>query len=191
MEKVYFFTQNREKFLYAKKIFSEAGIRLVRRQKKFVELRSDDIAKVAGNKIRQANAGNTPFIVEDSGLFIKSLHGFPGGQINFVIEKVGVEGLLRLVGNRGRSCFFRSVVGVSCNGQKKFFTQIDEGKISNAVAKKQGAWAWSAIWKIFVPAGHSKQLSLFSGEEFKKIEACWLKDSNFSRAAFFIRKEFL
>ena len=188
MIKVYFFTQNKEKFLYAKKIFSEAGIELVRKQKKFVELRSDNISEITENKMSQVKSGGVPFIVEDSGLFINSLHGFPGAQINSVLEKIGVGGLLKLVGNKKRACFFKSVVGVCYNDRKKFFTQIDEGKISRAVARKDCQHMWSSLWKIFVPAGYSKQLSVFSKDELEKIEKRWLKNSNFRRAAFFIRK---
>lgn len=188
MVQVFFFTHNRQKFLYAKRIFSDFGLRLIQKTKTFSELRGNCVESIARDKLKQINIAKHPFLVEDSGFFIESLHGFPGGYINFVIETIGVTGLVKLVENKKRHCFFESVVGVHCGGRTTFFAQIDKGEISTTIARKNNGKIWSQLWKIFAPTGYSKPLALFSANEMKTIELQWLKNSNFKRAALFIKK---
>jgi XTP/dITP diphosphohydrolase len=52
------------------------------------------------------------FIVEDSGIFIEPLDGFPGVYSAYVLRTVGNPGILRLLGDRkDRGAVFRSCFG--------------------------------------------------------------------------------
>ena len=63
-------------------------------------------AKYASRKL------NKPVIVEDAGLFIKALKGFPGTYSSYVQETLGNQGILKLLdGVNDRYAEFRSVIG--------------------------------------------------------------------------------
>ena len=50
-------------------------------------------------------------IVEDAGLFVEALGGFPGPFSSYAFKTIGIEGLLTLLGGRrSRKASFRSAV---------------------------------------------------------------------------------
>ncbi|MEF8851297.1 MAG: non-canonical purine NTP pyrophosphatase [Haloarculaceae archaeon] len=81
------------------------------------EIQSDDLGAVAAHKAREAyrHAGE-PVIVDDSGLFVDALDGFPGPYSSYVYETLGVERVWRLVrAEDDRGAAFRAVVAY-CDG---------------------------------------------------------------------------
>ncbi len=72
-----------------------------------IEPQSDDLITVARSKISQgvallAGAGraDSALLVEDAGLFIDALGGFPGVYSASVLEKIGLDGILTLLEGR-------------------------------------------------------------------------------------------
>ncbi len=57
-----------------------------------------DIAKFAAEEA--AEKYNRTVVVEDSGLFVKALNGFPGPYSSYVHATIGVEGLVRLMSQK-------------------------------------------------------------------------------------------
>lgn len=79
----------------------------------YTEIQSDDLAEIAADGARRAfeHAGE-PVIVDDAGLFIDALAGFPGPYSAYVEHTLGVErvwGLAEREENRRAS--FRGVIG--------------------------------------------------------------------------------
>ena len=73
----------------------------------FSEPQADGIQEIAISKSVQArdfvmgtNFEESPILVEDSGLFINSLNGFPGPYSSFVERKIGLQGILDLLKNK-------------------------------------------------------------------------------------------
>lgn len=73
----------------------------------FSEPQADGIEEVAISKSVQArdfvmgtNLEESAILVEDSGLFINSLNGFPGPYSSFVERKIGLQGILDLLKNK-------------------------------------------------------------------------------------------
>ncbi|MDX1533439.1 MAG: non-canonical purine NTP pyrophosphatase, partial [Nitrosopumilaceae archaeon] len=76
---VYFASSNRNKFLEAQKILNEFKINVEFFKYSLQEIQSNSLEKIASQKIDNAfNQCKKPVIIEDDGLFIDSLKGFPG-----------------------------------------------------------------------------------------------------------------
>jgi XTP/dITP diphosphohydrolase len=83
----------------------------------YLEPQADDLAAVAAHGARAAyrHAGEAVF-VDDSGLTIDALGGFPGPYSSYVYDRVGIERVSRLArGEADRSAAFRCVVAY-CDG---------------------------------------------------------------------------
>ena len=84
----------------------------------YLEPQADSLAAVAAHGAREAyrHAGE-PVFVDDSGLTIDALGGFPGPYSSYVEDRVGVERVSRLArGEADRSAAFRCVVAY-CDGE--------------------------------------------------------------------------
>lgn len=106
---IYFASGNLGKFLEAEKILSPFGIALKRKNISKFEVQSDRIEEIARvSACELAKRMRTALLVEDSGLFIDALEGFPGPYSAYVYRKIGVNGVLRLMkGIAGRNAIFR------------------------------------------------------------------------------------
>ncbi len=110
----------------------------------YPELQLDEIESVAresANYIREKRAIKTPFFLEDSGLLIHALNGFPGPFSAFVFDKIGNDGILKLMTDKrgeGRKATFKTVVAFceSVNTAPRLFVGTAEGKITE---KRRGA----------------------------------------------------
>lgn len=154
MKKILFITSRKAKVEWANQRLKDFGIRLSHRPFEFSEIRSFDVVQVAREKARQvSNKIRQPFIVEDSGFYIKALNGFPATQTNFVLETIGARGILRLLKNENnRGAEFRSAV-VYFDGRK---IKVFKGEYKGSVAKRMlgpKTWGWSELFKIWLPHG--------------------------------------
>ena len=65
------------------------------------EIQSESIIEVAEDKVKKAfDIIKSPVIVEDDGLFIDDLNGFPGIYSSFVYKTIGNKGILNLLKDR-------------------------------------------------------------------------------------------
>ena len=109
---ILFASSNANKFREAKQILAIHGIKLGFFKCKLEEIQANSIEKIATKKVADAfNQCGKPVIIEDDGLFIESLHGFPGPYSSFVFESIGNKGILKLVG-KNRKAKFHSVIAV-------------------------------------------------------------------------------
>src|SRR3989338_6090194 len=64
----------------------------------YPEIRSEDSEEIAKHSAKAlADKFKKKIVVEDSGLFIKSLNDFPGTYSATVHKKIGLEGILKLM----------------------------------------------------------------------------------------------
>jgi len=149
---VFFASSNVHKYEEAKEILAEFGIELGFFQTNLVEIQDDSLSKIALQKALDAyDKCKKPVIVEDDGLFIDSLSGFPGPFSSYVFKTIGNNGILKLVeDNRGAK--FRAVIAYCDSNKKpKLFEYSISGKISKNLQGK--GWGYDPI---FIPEKQNK-----------------------------------
>ena len=129
----YFVTSNVHKFQEARRILSEYKIATARLKVEAVEIQDDSLENIAKFSALDAvkNCG-LPVFVEDAGLFIDALDGFPGPYSKYVYNTVGLKGVLKLMKNvTNRDAHFKSVVAFATPEEEPIcFVGKVEGKIS-------------------------------------------------------------
>jgi XTP/dITP diphosphohydrolase len=147
---IFFVSNNIHKYFEIKSILHDrtTDLDLNFYKQNIVEIQDEKIEKIAIEKAKSAyNIVKRPIIIEDDGLFINSLNGFPGQYSSYVFKSIGNRGILRLLeGSRARSAFFKSIF-VYTNGiiTRVFIGQIN-GKISATIT--DGGWGYDPI---FIP----------------------------------------
>lgn len=130
---IFFLTKNSHKYHEAIDILSGYNIRLKHLAYDKLELQFNSIEDISKFSAIQAHKQlKHPLIVEDAGLFINALNGFPGPYSSYVFKTIGCNGILQLMTDTiDRSAEFRSAVtyidykvGVKC------FTEVVRGYIS-------------------------------------------------------------
>ena len=138
---VYFGTTNTHKFNEAKSILDNLNINLERLNEKGIEIQSDQLEAIADYAVKSlAQRSNFPVFVEDAGLFIDALSGFPGPYSSFAHKTIGLEGILRLMdGRKKRSATFLSAVSFCGVGLgPRTFRGAVRGKIAAKVEGTKG-----------------------------------------------------
>ncbi|BDZ70125.1 hypothetical protein GCM10025861_06420 [Methanobacterium petrolearium] len=107
-----FITGNQHKVKEAQGIFQKFDIELEHIDLGYPEIQGElaDVSIFGGKDV--ARRLEKPIIVEDAGLFIRSLKWFPGTYSSYVQDTLGNSGILKLMDNvQDRYAEFRSVIG--------------------------------------------------------------------------------
>lgn len=150
---LYFATGNKHKLAEAREILKEHEIE--RLDCDYPEIRSDSVEEVALDGVKYVvEKTGKPCFVEDTGLFIDALKGFPGTYSKFVFEKIGWQGILRLLQDEtNRSAKFISAVAYSKpNTVPRCFVGEATGLIAHK-ARGDGGFGYDPI---FLPTGKQK-----------------------------------
>ena len=127
-------------------------------------MQSDDVSKIASIAAEAAfQTYRRPLIVEDTGLSISALNGFPGSFGSYVYRTVGLAGVLRLLeGKEDRSAQFTSAVAF-CDGSEepRVFVGVLKGEIADRPKGREGF----GFDPIFVPLEYGNTLAEMSIEE--------------------------
>jgi XTP/dITP diphosphohydrolase len=97
------------------------------------EIQSDNISEIAENCASNAfNLCRIPLIVEDAGLFIDALEGFPGPYSAYVYRTIQNKGILKLMENiqNRKATFCSAIVFYSQETGSQFFEGKTEGEIT-------------------------------------------------------------
>ncbi|MCW3133566.1 MAG: XTP/dITP diphosphatase [Methanophagales archaeon] len=130
----------------------------------------ESVAKESADYIREKRAIKKPFFIEDSGLLIHALNGFPGPFSAFVFDKIGNEGILKLMSDKKgeeRKATFKTVVAF-CESAKNapiLFVGTAEGKIAEKIRGK-GGFGYDPIFEF---EGTGKTFAELSTTEKNKI----------------------
>lgn len=152
--KLRFVTSNKGKLEEAKSILKGYGVIIEPLNLDIEEARSESCAEVALRAADEAFArAKRPLFVEDSGLFVNALSGFPGAFSKWALGKIGNEGMLRLMqGRRDRRAKFTCALAYRDAKARKLFVGECAGKIA---LKMRGAGGFGYD-PIFVPNGSQK-----------------------------------
>ena len=131
MKEVRFVTQNRAKLLELQAKAKSFGLKITQVDAAYPELQADTLEEVVRYGLTFCKrVFPLPLIVEDSGLFVDSLNGFPGPFSSYVYRTIGNLGVVKLVGE-GAHARFESIIGCYHHGYKLFRGQV-EGAIVSA-----------------------------------------------------------
>ena len=106
MNEIVFVTHNKGKIASASRQLNGVNFKVF--EYDLEEPRSDDIKEIATAKVKQAyEIVKRPCIALDTDFRIDELNGFPRAFVNFSLETIGVQGILKLMENKkNRKCAF-------------------------------------------------------------------------------------
>jgi len=166
MKTIYFITGNKGKVLEAKKKFSDLDIEIIQKDLGYPEIQADtleEVARFGADHIKKRF--DHPFILEDAGLFIDSLDGFPGVYSAYIFYKIGCSGILKLLeefDDNKRKATFRSVYVYGEPGKKSIlFVGESHGRISRRIQGEHGF----GYDPIFIPDKLNKTFAQMETEE--------------------------
>lgn len=130
---ILFATGNLHKLQEVQAILRDYPLLVAQRDLKGREIQSDDLAEIATASVRWAvTQSGCPTFVEDAGLFVATLRGFPGAFTSYAYRTLGLQGLLKLLsGEPDRRAVFKSVVAYcAARHQPRCFTGEVHGTIA-------------------------------------------------------------
>jgi XTP/dITP diphosphohydrolase len=155
MKTIYFVTSNKGKLLEAKEKLSAVAIEVVQRDIGYPEPQVDTLEEVARFGVDDVQKRlNQPFFLEDAGLFIDSLSGFPGVYSSYVFRTIGCEGVLKLLENIDeRKAVFKSVIAYK---EPEADPMIFVGECRGRIFTKELGGNGFGFDPIFIPDGQTK-----------------------------------
>lgn len=156
---IYFVTGNKNKYEEIKRCLS-AKIKM--KNIPYPEIQADRLEDVAlyGIEFLKERLDEN-FFIEDSGLFIKELNGFPGVFSSYVFRTIGNEGIKKLMdGINNREAEFISVIAFY-DGKINIFKGVCKGIISEEI-RGEGGFGYDPI---FIPYGSEKTFAEMRIEE--------------------------
>ena len=96
MDEIVFVTHNKGKIASANKQLKDVNFKVF--EYELDEPRSDDIKYISKYKVMEAyKLVNKPCISMDTGFWIDELGGFPKAFVNFALDTIGIDGILKLM----------------------------------------------------------------------------------------------
>ena len=162
---VFFATNNIHKFNEARVILSKYNIAMIMLRLKKNELQNESLKEIAQSiAIELFNKYTVPILVEDSGLFIDALNGFPGPYAAYVNKTIGNAGIIKLMKNvKNRKAYFKASIAFCYSN--KIEPKLFEGKVKGIIISKKindNSLYGFGFDPIFQPEGHLKLFSEMS-----------------------------
>jgi len=149
---IYFLTHNPSKYEEASNLADQFNVQILWKNIEYEELQENSLEIIATKSCERIIEKNPElqkfvFFLEDAGLFINSLNGFPGPYSAYVFKTLGNEGILNLMKNKGnREAYFKSVVAFYSNENIELFNGVTEGIITQAM-QGDGGFGFDPIFK--------------------------------------------
>ena len=140
---VFFATANINKFNEARSILSKYGVATGMLKLKGDEIQSENLKEIAVKSAQNAYRNSKlPIFVEDAGLFINVLSGFPGPYAAYVFHTIKNRGILKLMEQqKDRRASFQSIIAYcddkNCDAPMCFFGE-SKGQITACLCS--GFW---------------------------------------------------
>ena len=149
MTELTFLSTNPGKAREVREVLEPYGIRVRWTRRELPEPQAETLLDVVNAKLDAAQGLRGTVLVEDSGLFIPALSGFPGVYSAHFLRIWGFDPILELLGHRNRRAFFRTVAGVRRGSRRATFVGEVWGRIANRPAGTNGF----GYDPIFIPRG--------------------------------------
>jgi XTP/dITP diphosphohydrolase len=146
---VTFVSTNRSKYREVRDVLRPFGVRVRWTRRRLPEPQAEDLREVVAAKLDAVRDLRGYVLVEDSGLFVPSLRGFPGVYSAHFLRIWGFGPILELLQDRDRAAEFRTVAGLRRGRRRWLFTGVVRGRIARRPAGR-GGFGYDPI---FVPDG--------------------------------------
>lgn len=154
LNEIHLVTSNKNKYEEASEIFGRYKLSLKWVNIPVEEIQSDlllDVILWKGYDVLKI-LGDVIFIVEDTGLFISYLNGFPGTYSSYIYKSLGCKGILKLMeGIEDRSAYFLSY---GLLHMKKNIFKIFKVRVDGNISLKERGVRGFGFDPIFIPEGH-------------------------------------
>ncbi len=169
---IVFVTSNKGKVISAQRQLSDIKLEIFNHD--LIEPRSDDVREIAEYKVREAyEVIKKPCIALDAGFFIEELNGFPRAFVNFALDTLGIEGILKqMQGIKNRKCAFKECLAYYDGQNILYFNGNQEGELSTEIRGNDADKNWSDLWYIFIPYGYDKTFAEMNDEEINSRVRC-------------------
>jgi|SRR5688572_33187 len=147
------------------------GIAVVQDGRGYPEVQADALREVAEAGARHLLAAGLrpPFVLEDSGLFVAALRGWPGVYSRHALDTVGIPGLLRLmapVEKEMRTAAFQAcLLYADAAGKLHAF----EGSCPGRIADQPAGTGGFGFDPVFVPRGHDQTFAEMDATEKRAL----------------------
>ena len=160
---MFFITGNKEKFEEVKLVLPE----IEQLDIGLPEIQALDAKEIIKAKLLAAfDHHHGEFFVEDTGLYLDCLHGFPGPLIKWLMAAVGVEGIFRVTKDAGNfKAAAKVIIGYAKTPDDIHFF---EGDVTGTIVAPRGEFGmgWDPIFK---PDGHDRTFAQMPREEKNSI----------------------
>jgi XTP/dITP diphosphohydrolase len=168
-EPVLFATSNRGKLEEARTILAPFGLSVEQYDGKGIEIQADTTGEVAAFASKAAaKAAGRPVLVEDAGLYVDSLKGFPGPFSAYAFKTIGAVGIIALLrssppkkGKEKAASFVSSMAYCEPLGEPLLF----EGSVSGTITTRPRGKKGFGFDPIFLPDGGAKTFGELDLEE--------------------------
>jgi XTP/dITP diphosphohydrolase len=168
MKTIYLLTSNPGKVEEIKLHLKKFGIDVLAKDMEIPEIKSDSQEEIAIEKVKfAAKKIKKPVIAEDTGIYFEAYKNFPGTNSRWVIESIGYEGILKLLGGKSKKAYFKTTIGLCEPGKEpRIFTGICKGGITEKIrGTPHPRLPYDAI---FVPEGETRTFAEMTKEEKNK-----------------------
>ena len=167
-----FVTSNQEKVKAVERSLAYArrsDIKIKQINLDIIEPQFDSVAEISKYKAMEAfKLLQSPVLVEDGGLVIPALDGFPGPYTKYVLKTIGADGILRLLSGIAdrRAKFVSFATFVDAGGRvQQFERRGDNFEIACERKDIVHPEAWSDLWQVIYLKKYGKMLCELSAQE--------------------------
>ncbi len=155
-------TSNPGKVREYQKAFDDIGIEMEHHHIPYDEIQTSELEEVVEKGMAELRAkGLRDFIIDDSGLFIDALKGFPGVYSAYGQKTIGNQGILTLMKDiKDRGAEFRCCIGCDIDGE----TIVVTGRCRGTILHEERGDGGFGYDPIFSPDG-KRSFSEISVEE--------------------------
>jgi XTP/dITP diphosphohydrolase len=133
-------TSNPGKVAEFQKAFADMGIEMEHLRLPYDEIQTSELEEVVEKGMAEIRAkGVRDFIIDDSGMFVNALKGFPGVYSAYGQKTIGNDGILKLMeGVEDRSAVFKCCIGCDIDGRTIIVTGTCDGYITHEARGSEG-----------------------------------------------------
>ncbi|HEV2316875.1 MAG TPA: non-canonical purine NTP pyrophosphatase [Thermoplasmata archaeon] len=158
-------TSNPHKYDEIRAVLESYGLAVRHISLRLREPQAESLEEVVREKLGAVPRRAGYVVVDDSGVFLRGLGGFPGVYSAYAYRTIGLAGVLRLVAGRDRRATFRTVAGVRSGSQVWLCT----GEVKGTIAPRPRGRHGFGYDPIFIPRGERRTLAERTRSEKNRV----------------------